>query len=106
SLSDPVWVELHQRELDGLLDAVDLLFANEQEACGMAGLDDAEAAAVALSRRVSTLAGTRGAHGSVVASADGVISVPAAAVARVVDTTGAGDSYAAGFLGGVIAEVE
>jgi sugar/nucleoside kinase (ribokinase family) len=105
SLSDPFWVELHRRELDRLLDAVDLLFANEQEACGMAGLDDAEAAAVALSRRVSTVAVTRGAQGSVVASGGGVISVPAVDVASVVDTTGAGDSYAAGFLCGVIGEM-
>jgi sugar/nucleoside kinase (ribokinase family) len=105
SLSDPIWVELHQRQLDGLLDAVDLLFANEQEACRMAGLDDAEAAAVALSRRVSTVAVTRGARGSVVASGNGVISVPAVDVARVIDTTGAGDSYAAGFLYGVIGDM-
>ena len=106
SLSDPVWVELHRAELDGLLDAVDLLFANEEEACGMAGLGDAEAAAVALSRRVSTVAVTRGARGSVVATGEGAISVPAVDVGRAIDTTGAGDSYAAGFLCGVIGEME
>jgi sugar/nucleoside kinase (ribokinase family) len=45
---------------------------------------------------------TRGAHGSVVATGGNVISVAAVPVPRVVDTTGAGDSYAAGFLYGFI----
>jgi sugar/nucleoside kinase (ribokinase family) len=102
SLADHGWVKLHHRKLDAMLDDVDLLFANEQEACGMAGLADAEAAAVALSSRVSTVVVTRGALGSIVAEAEGASSVPAAKVKQVVDTTGAGDSYAAGFLYGVI----
>jgi adenosine kinase len=104
SLSDPAWVGLHSRELDGLLDRVDVLFANEQEACGMTGLEDAESAAVALARRCQTVAVTRGALGSVVAGRDGIVAVPAAGVDRVVDTTGAGDSYAAGFLFGVVGD--
>ena len=37
SLSDPFWVEVHRDELESLLDRVDLLFANEQEACGLEG---------------------------------------------------------------------
>ncbi len=102
SLSDPAWVGFHGPELDAILDRVDVLFANEQEACGLTGQDDAEAAAVALARRCPTVAVTRGALGSVVAGGGGVVSVPAAEVARVVDTTGAGDSYAAGFLYGVV----
>jgi sugar/nucleoside kinase (ribokinase family) len=105
SLSDPVWVELHRSDLDGLLEQVDLLFANEQEACGMAGVEDAAAAARALGRRVPTVAVTRGPLGSVVATGDEVVSVPATAVVRLVDTTGAGDSYAAGFLYGVIRDL-
>ena len=102
SLSDPVWVELHGKELDVVLDGVDILFANEQEACGMVGETDPLAAVAALARRCATVAVTRGALGSLVASGGEVISVPAAPVAHVVDTTGAGDSYAAGFLYGII----
>jgi sugar/nucleoside kinase (ribokinase family) len=102
SLSDPVWVELHRNQLDGLLDRVDLLFANEQEAGAMAGVEDATAAAVALGERIPTVAVTRGALGSVVATAGEVVSVPAAEVPRLVDTTGAGDSYAGGFLYGFV----
>jgi sugar/nucleoside kinase (ribokinase family) len=104
SLSDPFWVDLHRDSLDRLLDRVDLLFANEQEACAMAGVDDVQAAVEALARRCATVAVTRGALGSVVASGGQVVSVPAAAVTRVVDTTGAGDSYAAGFLYGVVGQ--
>jgi fructokinase len=102
SLSDPYWVELHGAQLETLLDQVDLLFANEQEACGIAGEADLDTALAALARRCSTVAVTRGQHGSLVAAAGDVISVPAAPVDRVVDTTGAGDSYAAGFLFGFI----
>src|SRR5262249_37393966 len=102
SLSDPFWVEVHRDELDRLLDQVDLLFANEQEACGMAGTADLDTALAALARRCATVAVTRGAQGSVVAAGGKVISVPAAPVPQVVDTTGAGDSYAAGFLFGFI----
>jgi sugar/nucleoside kinase (ribokinase family) len=102
SLSDPVWVELHGKELDRVLDRVDILFANEQEACGMVGETDPLAAVAALAHRCATVAVTRGSLGSLVASGGEVISVPAAQVAHVVDTTGAGDSYAAGFLYGII----
>jgi sugar/nucleoside kinase (ribokinase family) len=102
SLSDPFWVELHGREIDGLLDRVDLLFANEQEACGIVGEGDLDRALQALSRRCATVAVTQGARGSVVATGSQVISVPAARVERVVDTTGAGDSYAAGYLSGLL----
>ncbi len=106
SLSDPAWVGLHRKELDAVLDRVDLVFANEQEACGLTDQGDAEAAARALARRCGTVAVTRGAQGSVIATGSEMVSVPAAAVTRVVDTTGAGDSYAAGFLYGVVSDRE
>jgi sugar/nucleoside kinase (ribokinase family) len=106
SLSDPAWVELHRAEIDGLLDQVDLLFANEQEACGMAGTDEIHGALAALGKRCSTVAVSLGALGSVVARGGEVVSVPAAPMASLVDTTGAGDSYAAGFLYGVVRQME
>jgi sugar/nucleoside kinase (ribokinase family) len=106
SLSDPFWIELHGREIDGLLDRVDLLFANEQEACGIVGEEDLDVALKALARRCATVAVTRGAQGSVVATGSQVFSVPAARVEHVVDTTGAGDSYAAGYLFGFIQGLE
>lgn len=105
SLSDPSWVETHHAALDRLLESVDILFANEEEACGMAGAGDVEAALHVLGRRSPTVAVTRGAHGSVVMREGGLTAVPAAEVVTVVDTTGAGDSYAAGFLYGVVRDL-
>jgi sugar/nucleoside kinase (ribokinase family) len=102
SLSDPAWVELRGRELDALLDRVDILFANEQEACGLTGRSDAASAAAVLHERCPMVAVTRGALGSAFAGGPDLIVVPAAAGAQVVDTTGAGDSFAAGFLSGLV----
>jgi sugar/nucleoside kinase (ribokinase family) len=103
--SDPSWVDLKRLALDALLDRVDVLFANEAEACGLAGVDTVEAALSTLSRRCPAVAITLGARGSIVATGSQVVSVPAAPVSRVVDTTGAGDSFAAGFLYGVVRDL-
>src|SRR5437763_9515723 len=54
----------------------------------------------ALSKHVATLVITRGAHGAVAVEEDCLVEVPAAPVERIVDTTGAGDLFAAGFLAG------
>jgi sugar/nucleoside kinase (ribokinase family) len=102
--SDPAWVELMRSRLDALIDLVDIFFANEAEACGLTGAATVESALGLLSRRCPTVAVTLGAKGSIVAQGSDAVSVPAAPVARVVDTTGAGDSYAAGFLYGVVRE--
>lgn len=102
SLSDPAWVDLNASQFDRILDQVDLLFANEEEARRMAGAARTEDAADALARRCETVAVTLGAQGSIVLSQGKAVRVPAAPVERVVDTTGAGDSYAAGFLYGFV----
>lgn len=73
------------------------LFANSDEARALTGFDDAAAAAEQLGRRIGTAVVKRGAYGAVWSDGNRSISVPAAA-ATVVDTTGAGDAFAAGFL--------
>jgi sugar/nucleoside kinase (ribokinase family) len=99
SLSDAFVVERHRHALLAFIDAeVDILFANEVEVCSLFETDDFDAAVSALRGRVVTAALTRGAKGSVVLNGAGDYVVPAAPVAKVVDTTGAGDQYAAGFL--------
>jgi sugar/nucleoside kinase (ribokinase family) len=103
--SDPAWVALKRKELDGLLDRVDILFANEQEARMLAGVGSAGEAASLLQERCATVAVTLGAAGSIIATAAGTLSVPAAEGTGVVDTTGAGDSFAAGFLFGVVRDL-
>jgi sugar/nucleoside kinase (ribokinase family) len=103
SASDPAWVGLHRDAMVALLDRVDILFANQPEALGLSGCDDLDGAVEALARRVATVAVTLGADGCIVAGPGGLRTrVPAEPVTRVVDTTGAGDSFAAGFLYGVV----
>ncbi len=108
SLADPAWVELHREHFDRILDDVDLLFANELEACEMAGVmaGNVDEALDVLSKRCPTVAVTLGSKGSVVARGGDVVTVPAVPVNRVVDTTGAGDSYAGGFLFAYLAGFE
>jgi sugar/nucleoside kinase (ribokinase family) len=102
SLSDPFCVERHRQAFRELIEGhVDILFANEVEICSLYQTGDFAAAAAAVRGHVAIAALTRGAAGSLIL-ADGVEHVAAAApVARVVDTTGAGDLYASGFLYGL-----
>ena len=102
SLSDPFCVERHQREfLDLLLDDVDVLFGNEEEVTRLFGVTSVDGALDAAEETGLLVAVTLGARGSVVMTARGPLAVPAEPVERVVDTTGAGDLYAAGFLYGL-----
>jgi len=101
SLSDAFVVERHRAALLAFIDAeVDLLFANEAEVCALFQTDF-EAAVAAARGRVKIAAVTRGPRGSVVVANGANIKVAAEPVVRVVDTTGAGDQYAAGFMIGL-----
>lgn len=101
SLSDSFCVDRHRQEFLELIDNhVDLLFANEAELKGLFRTDDFDRALAEIRGRTGLAAVTRGAAGAVAVTADGVASVPAEPVERVVDTTGAGDLFAAGFLRG------
>jgi sugar/nucleoside kinase (ribokinase family) len=110
SLSDPLCVDRHRDEFLSLVSSsVDVLFANEDEIVALysgsgsgaaVGFDGALAALRARSG-VQVAALTRGAAGSVIVAGGEVVVVPAEPVAAVVDTTGAGDLYAAGVLYGL-----
>ena len=100
--SDPAWVGLVRDALWGLLDRTDILFANEQEALGLAATDDLDEAVRILAKKCPTLAVTLGSKGCIVVDSSGSVAVPAESVEHVIDTTGAGDSFAAGFLYGSI----
>jgi sugar/nucleoside kinase (ribokinase family) len=106
SLSDPFWVELHGKEMDDLLDEVDILFGNEAEALGICGTDDLDEAVRRLAERCAIVSVTLGAAGSRIAFDGQVVDVAAFPVGDVRDTTGAGDLYAAGFLWGLAHGVE
>ena len=100
TLSDSFVVERWRDDLLAFLPQVDLVFANEAELTALFGADF-DAAAAELARRVKTAAITRGEQGSVVLHGQERTAEPASPVEAVVDTTGAGDQYAAGFLYGL-----
>ena len=99
SLSDPFLMGRYRGEFLELLPALDILFANEDEAKALFAVETFDDVLQALARaRASLAAITRSEKGCVIARGAEVHVVDAAPVARVVDTTGAGDQFAAGFL--------
>lgn len=100
SISDPFCADRHRADFRALLADVDILFANELEAESLFRTDFEGAVRAVASLPVAVL--TRGPLGSVILSAGERIEIPALPT-EVVDTTGAGDAYAAGFLAGLAA---
>ena len=100
TLSESVCIAGRKEGFAKMIDGggVDLLFANEDEALQLTGRADPDSALAELADKVDTLVVTRGADGATAISHGERISIPAAPVAQVVDTTGAGDLFAAGFL--------
>jgi sugar/nucleoside kinase (ribokinase family) len=102
SLSDPFCVDRHRPEFLKLIkDSVDILFANEAEITSLYETTQFDDAARQAQTDTKLAALTRSEKGSVILSGGQAIAIPAAPVANVVDTTGAGDLFAAGFLFGV-----
>ncbi len=101
TLSDRFVVDRHRGALmEFIADQVDLVFANEEEVTALFETDFG-AAVAALRERAKIAAVTRSEKGSVVFDYDATHEIPAFPVEKVVDTTGAGDQYAAGFLFGL-----
>jgi sugar/nucleoside kinase (ribokinase family) len=102
SLSDLFCVDRHRDGFQALIDKgrIDILFANEAEILALAGVPHLETAVAAVAPKVETLVVTRGVAGALAVRAGERVDVPAEAVEEVVDTTGAGDLFAAGFLFG------
>jgi sugar/nucleoside kinase (ribokinase family) len=102
TLSDSFCISRHRADFLRLIDEgrVDILFANEAEITELAGVADFDAAVDAVAPKVPVLVVTRSEKGAVAVAGDQRASVPAEPIHRLVDTTGAGDLFAAGFLAG------
>ena len=103
TLSDIACIAPHRAEMTAMLDAgaIDLLFANENEIRALASLDDRDAAIAALQDKVPLIVVTCGSEGAMAVENGRRVSVPIARIgAGIIDTTGAGDLFAAGFLVG------
>ncbi|MDQ1396395.1 MAG: hypothetical protein QOG64_1654, partial [Acidimicrobiaceae bacterium] len=98
TLSDSFWVEDQRDAFVELLPQIDVLFANEGEVCTLYQSTDLAGVLARLAETVPVAAVTRSAEGSIVLAEGKRYDVAAHPVDRVVDTTGAGDLYAAGFL--------
>ena len=100
TLSDAFVIARHGDDFRALIDAgqIDVLFANEHELAALTRMDDFEAGLASLAPRVPTLVVTRSEKGAVAISGGERAEVAAEPIERVVDTTGAGDMFAAGFL--------
>src|SRR4051794_4420209 len=104
TLSDSFCVDRYRDEFLELMRnaTVDLIFANESELHSLYQTSDFDAALKQLARDVKLGVVTRSEKGCVVASGVSVTAVPAFPIDRMVDTTGAGDLFAAGFLFGLV----
>ena len=102
TLSDPFAVDRHRAEwMDLIADRVDLLFGNIDEVISLLGTED-ESLMIESMRELSEVACiTKGKLGSLIVTSSEVIHIPVVEVERRVDTTGAGDLYAAGVLAGL-----
>jgi sugar/nucleoside kinase (ribokinase family) len=103
TLSDVALIRLYRDPYLGMIEAgeIDLLISNEAEIKALAGSDELDAAIAAFAPKVELLLVTRGEKGALAVERGRRVEVPAEPVETVVDTTGAGDLFAAGFLLGV-----
>src|SRR5258708_25461657 len=103
-MSDSFCVDRYRGEFIELMRSgtVDLVFANEAELHSLYQTSDFETALKQLRVDAKLAVVTRSEKGCVVASKDGVVEVPAFPIEKMVDTTGAGDLIAAGFLFGLV----
>ena len=103
TLSDPLCVERHRAEFrEFVLDHIDILFANEAEIKSLYEISDFSEAMEEVRPKCEIAVLTRSGKGSMITVGDDTYQIAAQPVSKLVDTTGAGDLYAAGFLHGLV----
>jgi len=100
TLSESLCIPGRKEGVLGMIEGgmIDVLFANEDEAMLLSGTTDLDGAIARLKPLVTTLIVTRGPAGAIAMENGRRAEIPAAPVEKVIDTTGAGDLFAAGFL--------
>jgi sugar/nucleoside kinase (ribokinase family) len=107
TLSDPFCVERHRADFQNLVNGhIDLLFCNEQELITLYGTNDFDAALSRIADNTYICAVTQGHKGATVVFNGKKFDIPVTPVQHVVDTTGAGDLFAAGFLYGFTKDMD
>ena len=103
TLSDTFCVDRHRDGFNQLIDGgrIDILFANQAEIEALAGVAHLDSAVAAIAPKVETLVVTCSEHGALAVRGGARTDVPAEPIIKLVDTTGAGDLFAAGFLFGI-----
>jgi sugar/nucleoside kinase (ribokinase family) len=104
TLSDTFCIDRHRNGFNELIDSgrIDILFANEAEIQALAAVPHLESAIAAVKDKVEVLVVTRSKHGALATRGSDRADVPAEIIVQLVDTTGAGDLFAAGFLAGEV----
>ena len=102
--SESFVIERHGEDFRSMIEdgVIDILFVNEGELATLTGEDDFEAGLAAVAGKVPVLVATRSEKGAVAIAHGERAEVAAVPVTKVVDTTGAGDQFAAGFLSGYV----
>ena len=100
TLSESVCIAGRKEGFSAMIEAggIDLLFANEDELFQLTGRTDLDGALATMAAKIPTLVITRGPAGAIAIERGQRIDIPAAPLTKLVDTTGAGDLFAAGFL--------
>ena len=100
--SESFVIDRHGDDFRDMIDngLIDILFVNEHELATLTGEEDFDAGFASVANKVPVLVATRSAQGAVAQAHGERAAVAASPVAKVVDTTGAGDQFAAGFLSG------
>jgi sugar/nucleoside kinase (ribokinase family) len=95
-----LWIDIENEKLKEVISKVQILFINEGEAAQLTGLASLiPAAEKVLEMGPEVLVIKRGEHGATVHTSEGIIAAPALPLSDVVDPTGAGDTFAGGFMG-------